>query len=279
MRDEDKRAFKQSLDDTMAFFGQHEPDAMILRKWWTAFADWTLQDFQGALAEHEKRGRFAPRPADLFEIRDQFSGKPTADEAWATALMAADEDETVVWTRETARAFAAAQEILQAGDKIGARMAFKGAYERECAVSSSPLTWEISLGHDAGRREQAIRRGLESRLLTSDQAARHLPPSAATGDGKAIAGLLTGTVSEMPRDEKTVERLEEIRRMLAKQNTEQAAKRERERLAAIEADRLRRQAAVDGLAKFAAERLTQQGEDEAREKLEQCKKDAEAIAP
>lgn len=56
--------------------------------------------------------------------------RPGKDEAWSIALAASDEHETVVLTTEIRQAMIASEPILEAGDKVGARMAFMSAYER-----------------------------------------------------------------------------------------------------------------------------------------------------
>lgn len=91
----------------------------------------------------------------------------TANEAWSLALPAADERNTVVWTREAREAFNIALPLLEEGDKIGARMAFIGAYERNVAVAKAAGAVpgaEVSEGWDKTLRtvavEQAVTRGL-----------------------------------------------------------------------------------------------------------------------
>ena len=71
-------------------------------------------------------------------------GRPGADEAWAIALEALDEACSVVWCGEIQQAFAIARPVLVAGDKIGARMAFRNAYDRlvrDARVQRKPERW------------------------------------------------------------------------------------------------------------------------------------------
>ena len=91
-----------------------------------------------------------------IEVKD---GRPGRDEAWAIALASNDEYDTVVMTGEIQLALNAARPVLDAGDKIGARMAFISAYDRfvsEARTNAQPVNWHISLGFDAGRRIAAI---------------------------------------------------------------------------------------------------------------------------
>lgn len=104
----------------------------------------------------------------ILEILAPAGGWISANEAWAIALPAADEAATVVWTQEMAKAWAIAKPILDAGDKIGARMAFIPAYERfvdQAKRESRTPHYEISVGWDANLRELAVQNAVTVGLL------------------------------------------------------------------------------------------------------------------
>lgn len=114
----------------------------------------------------------------VFERLAEDDGRPGADEAWALALSAADDAETVVWNQEIQQALAAARPILDAGDKVGARMAFRDAYERivrENRESRLVPEWSVSLGWDKARRKEAVEMAGRKGLLSSSQVAALLP--------------------------------------------------------------------------------------------------------
>lgn len=119
----------------------------------------------------------------LNRVRKEASGKLTlkaiidmlspgrdwlsANEAWSLALPAADERNTVVWTREARDAFNIALPLLEEGDKIGARMAFIAAYDRSVSIAKAAggaPNVEVSEGWDKQLRavavDQAVNRGL-----------------------------------------------------------------------------------------------------------------------
>lgn len=131
-------------------------------------------------------------------------GRPGKDEAWSIALAASDEHETVVLTTEIRQAMVASGPILDAGDKVGARMAFMSAYERLVSFARAedrPASWEVSLGFDAGRRVTAIETAVRAQLITHEVGAKYLTDlrlAPVTADGQAIAGLLTGQVQARP---------------------------------------------------------------------------------
>lgn len=130
--------------------------------------------------------------AAVLERIEEVDGRPGAEEAWATALTARDESVTVVWTEETAEAYGLAAPLLDAGDKVGARMAFKEAYERitrESREAGAQPKWFASLGSDPTQREGALMRAAEQGRITQQFAAALLPtPKAST----AVTALLEG---------------------------------------------------------------------------------------
>jgi len=125
-------------------------------------------------------------------------GRPAANEAWAIALQSYDEAETVLLTPEIQQAAAAASPIFNAGDEVGARMAFIAAYDRLVGSArqlAQPVAWVLSLGHDAERRVLAIESAERLGRLPAPVAQQLLEQHAVapiTPAGRAIAGLLAG---------------------------------------------------------------------------------------
>ncbi len=158
--------------------------------------------------------------AAIMKHAQAADGRPGKDEAWAIALSANDEFDTVLLTPEIRQAMAASDPVLQAGDKIGARMAFMSAYERHCAFAraeAQPVKWEVSLGYDQARRVAAIEGAVRAKLITQDSANKHLADlriAPITADGEAIAGLITGQVSTHA-SAKTKAKLAEVRSIIA----------------------------------------------------------------
>lgn len=138
----------------------------------------------------ELRGRLTF--GQILERIEEADGRPGADEAWAIAIAAQDEAETVVWTDEIAQAFGVAQPILDARDKVGARMAFRDAYERiirEGRAAGQQPRWTASLGHDPERRASALSAAIALRRIDSTAVQNLLP---APEQSPAMAGLLEG---------------------------------------------------------------------------------------
>lgn len=142
-------------------------------------------------------------------------GRPGRDEAWAIALQAGDERDTVVMTGEILAALQVARPILEARDKVGARMAFLSAYDRlidQARQEAQPVKWEVSLGFDPDLRIRAIEQARNLGRLPAAEASRLLlqyAQEAPSPNGLAIAGLLTGNSSKP--DPQTREKLRAIR--------------------------------------------------------------------
>ncbi|RON05165.1 hypothetical protein [Pseudomonas brassicacearum] len=185
---------------------------------------------------NEVKGRLAM--ADILSRVQLKDGRPGKDEAWAIALTAGDEIETVVMTAEIQQAMTAASPILRLGDKVGARMAFMSAYERLVAAARAeavPTTWSVSLGFDPARRVMAIESAVRMQLITQQAGTQHLVDlriAPITTDGQAIAGLLTGSTAEPSPHLR--EKLAEVRQIVDAAK----ARQDHQRIKKVQADRV-----------------------------------------
>lgn len=179
--------FAQMLDDVAALrqLPVLSPSAKAL--FFRSVVQYPVEQVLKAIEAHlidPAEGKFKTmiQPAHIvaqIEAASAKDGRPDADEAWSTAFLAQDEAETVVWTAETAQAMRAALPLLASGDKVGARMAFKAAYDRLLAKARAehrPVQWLPSLGHDPLRREQALSTAARAGQLPAPQVAALLPP-------------------------------------------------------------------------------------------------------
>lgn len=116
----------------------------------------------------------------LLTVQDVISriddGRPGVEEAWA--MLPTDEDKTVVWTDEMAHAWGIARPLIQAGDKVGARMAFKESYTAAVAKARDERRkpkWTASLGDDKYGREPILREAVEKGRLSAPHVRAILP--------------------------------------------------------------------------------------------------------
>ena len=149
-----------------------------------------------------KRGAQFPAPADIVRHlpTDPRTTHVSPDEAWAIALKAFDEKNTVVWSVQIQAAWATCEAIMQQGDAIGARMAFRSAYERnvtEAKAKGVPPTWHVSLGWDLDQRKNEIEQAKQLGRLTHQQAQIYLPsPITTDADSKAAQQKVRKMLSE-----------------------------------------------------------------------------------
>jgi len=184
-----------------------QPSVNAVNKAFDLLMQYPLQAVQKAIDVHGKRSKFPPTPADIVSLLETNHKHLSADEAWA--LCPKTEFETVVWTDEMAEAYGSCYDLLAEGDKIGARMAFKGAYERLVNVAElkgKRPQWRISIGSDKTMIESAVRHAVSLGRINPQQAQKYLPHSQ---DGGVIGKLLTGKVIDI----KTKKELDNVRKL------------------------------------------------------------------
>lgn len=110
------------------------------------------------------------RRISLADIICRIPGEhPGPEEAWGlVAKVLNDENPSIAWTEPMRLAYGAAYNL--AADPIAARMAFKEAYVRhisEARALGERPTWEPSLGHDPGGRDDAMQQAQSLNLLAN----------------------------------------------------------------------------------------------------------------
>lgn len=183
MKQSDLPEFTALLDCIAGLLSKPTPTPVQVGMFFRAVADYPLDTVRAALDAHlrdPQRGRFFPVPADVIAKIEEANGpeRPASDEAWAIAIKARDEAETVVWTEEMAQAWGICKPVMDMGDEVGARMAFKAAYERlvgDARRAGVPVKWSVSEGFDMERRIAAVQRAEAVGLLPPGQAVQALP--------------------------------------------------------------------------------------------------------
>lgn len=203
---------------------QLQPAALMLMA--EDLSEFNINDVLAAIkrCRRELSGRLTL--AAIIERVQAADGMPGAEEAWA--IMSRPESDTIVITEQMGEAMQSARALLEDGDKIGARMAFKDAYTRilnEARERPIKPHWFVSLGHDKEGRAQPIAEAVRTGKLTLDHSLKLLSP-----DSKAQVLQLTGNVNhpflleykqaqleeQKPLDSVTgLKRIAEIKRSLA----------------------------------------------------------------
>lgn len=185
MQPTDKIAFKDALELACETVRQPLPSKAVLAVFWANLERYPLDAVLRAISRHVASSEFAPTPAAILKhLPKESDGRPEVDEAWAIALRARDERDTVVWTQEIAEAWNAALPVLD-GDEIGARMAFKAAYARiveRNRTHGAPTQWVVSQGFDATQREEAVAQAVRQGRLSLEHAKAAVPLLAGPGE-------------------------------------------------------------------------------------------------
>ena len=185
MNNSDKKQFLALVDDALAATNRKPLTAGGMQIWWKI-----LQAFPWALVEQSivsvlSRDEYLTPGA----VRGAIPGAqwPTADETWAR--IPKSESDAVVDTTEALMALAAAAPMIDDGDMIGARMAFKGAYDAAVLASKNAgrfPRYQISQGWDKSTTEPAVEKALALGQISKEVALAYLPQAAA--DRLALSG-------------------------------------------------------------------------------------------
>ncbi|UMO89359.1 hypothetical protein HP572_07505 [Pectobacterium sp. PL64] len=201
----EKREFAELLKATLAVYGK-DSSKSVIRLYWNAVGSFDIGLIRQALSQwitDPELGRYAPKPADIIRNIQRLTGRPSwvsANEAWAIALPAQDEANTLIWTTEIAQAWRVAEPIFSDGDRVGARMAFIAAYDRLVATAQSSGVlpqWTVSEGWDKGAVKGAIEQAVNAGLLPAPDATRYLSPPVSLPPPKVDRGKRDGMLAKI----------------------------------------------------------------------------------
>ncbi|MFM0638058.1 hypothetical protein PQQ63_15255 [Paraburkholderia metrosideri] len=243
MQPADKAEFVKTLNLCYATLLKPLPPVESLGLWVTILEPYSIEQVRAALSQHMRESKFPPVPADVVtRLPKESDGRPDANEAWAIALRSRDERDTVVWTQECAEAFSICSAVLDGGDEVGARMAFKAAYERlaeSARTHGHKVHWFMSLGHDPDIREAAAADAVRTGRLQIAQVRNLVPALAApdasdTPDSAEQRAQLRNLLATIPSAAERLEklRLEEVEK--GREFTEEAKRATARRVAEYE---------------------------------------------
>ena len=144
--------------------------------WLSLMNNYPLSSVKDALLNHVQHSVFAPKPADMINFIKNQDGRPSADEAWA--MIPRNESVSAVLSQDMLTAMGAAQPLLDEGDQVAARMAFKESYNRlitEARNNSIPVEWFPSLGDDKYGREAVVKEAVRLGRISEVHAQKLLP--------------------------------------------------------------------------------------------------------
>lgn len=191
----------------------------------------------------EHTGKLTPKA--IIDRIDEVAGRPAANEAWAMAISAQDERNTVVWTQEASDAWAVAKPIADGGDMVGARMAFIAAYERLVRTAREERRMPVvtvSLGWDEQLRASAVEKAVKAGYLTESAALEYSQPTARltwVDPTKLLVGDAQPGHAATPEQRERLKKLrDDIASKSARRAEESAARAKIERDALAERKRL-----------------------------------------
>lgn len=223
MNNADKKQFTAILLSVCEAYSKNYTDSLY-GIWWELMIDCSIDKFSWAMSAHVRTSKYFPRPAEILE---KINGTwMDANEAWAR--MPKNEEDTAVVSKSMLAAWSVASESYYSGDEIGARMAFKGAYDRHMKQSMDRGLTEVfslSIGSDSTKRQPAISAAVQSGLITHEEAKKHMHALPAPSGG-VIAGLITGKISEESAPEELREKWAGIKKMINEKSEQLEAERQ-----------------------------------------------------
>ena len=169
--------FLAVIGGLLELYGQQASTTKV-NIYWSTVGQYPIDSLRRAANAWVRKSEFMPKPADLIKLMGGAGNHLSPDEAWAIAILASDESNTVVWTNEIAKAWAQAKIVYRNGDKIGARRTFIDAYERmvdESMMYGRIVEVFVSPGSDKAKRADAINHAVFTGLLTQERANHYLP--------------------------------------------------------------------------------------------------------
>jgi hypothetical protein len=165
MKESDIKRFFNFLEGCASVYDKEIKEAQA-KIFFNALAEYDFNAIEKSFNAHIRTSKFFPTPADIIQNipKPKLACHIGADEAWQLALKAMDESNSVVLNEQIMKARECAMDVYWSGDKVGARMAFRDAYNRIILESPTP-NWFVSLGFDKDGREKAKEEFRELKLL------------------------------------------------------------------------------------------------------------------
>ena len=218
MNNQEFQEFSEELEVAFELKGKPPLSDRALSAWFRLLAKYSLSASLLALDSFTSSSPFAPTPDKLIENMKSQDGRPTAEEAWATALLSSNEAETVFLTDEIAEALSlGASDLLAEGDKTAARMAFRDSYNRlteQAREVGIPVNVWVSQGNDVSRRASAVEQAKAKGLISDKRANSLLLGSKQPLINKGFLKLVNKSISE-PDATLRIESLKKIKNSLS----------------------------------------------------------------
>jgi hypothetical protein len=173
MKDGDIKRFFDFLEGCGAIYDKEVKEAQA-KIFFNTLKEFDFKAVEKSFNIHIRESKFFPTPADIIQNipKSKLKNHIGADEAWQLALKSIDEAASVIVNEQILEARGIAMDIYHSGDKVGARMAFRDAYNRITNEKPVPK-WFVSYGHDRDGREH-VKIEFEQLLLEKDKSTDNL---------------------------------------------------------------------------------------------------------
>lgn len=144
-------------------------------------------------------------------------GRPSPEEAWA--MVPKDEQSSAVMSNEMAQALGVAQSLIDDGDMVAARMAFKESYSNIIKfnkMNSIKVEWFPSLGFDKEGRAPALADAVRNNRIGVDHALILVAPDKVE-ELLQLAGVKTLSLENKPTEEER-ENIQKVKMLLSNSN-------------------------------------------------------------
>ena len=191
--------------------------------YWDALSHRTIADIKSAINRHvqdSERGRFFPLPADITaQLPKELNAWLTANEAWATCPK--DEYKSAAMCEEIGNALGVAQDLINDGDMIAARMAFIEHYNRlveQAKMEGRKPEWFTSYGFDKETRYLADKQLIEYKNLALPEGSKLSLPEPENVKSIEFKDLLKLEVDHNPERTKEInlKHMIELKKILKK---------------------------------------------------------------
>jgi hypothetical protein len=219
MLDVDKKEFSEIVQATLGLY-RSEANTSVLKLWWAVLSRYEINQVRQGFERFvsSKDSKFAPVPANIIDAIEANcpDGRPGADEAWAMIPM--DEYASAVMTQEMAEALHIAQPLLDAGDKIAARMSFREAYNRIVDANKRngvKPSWFPSLGQDKEGRDIVLADAVRLGRIGAEHAIGLVAPEKIAPMLQSAGEVRMALEHKMPTSEAALANIARIKSMLA----------------------------------------------------------------
>lgn len=149
-----------------------------IEMWMQALSKFPAGSVKRSAESYITSNKFKPQLADIVAgcVAQMDGNWLGADEAWA--LMPKSEHDSAMLTDEIAQAMAAAAPLLEVGDRIAARMAFRDTYNRlteKAKIEGRAPVYFPSFGADTQGRVSMLANAVRTKQITLDYATNVLP--------------------------------------------------------------------------------------------------------